>query len=97
MIKWCIWILTGFPFFFMSDPCMIPRTELESQKVEVKDEIDAPENIFVQRGLSIELTCTRGYVLAANSSQSAFVIHCDGTPPEIPKCKGDFKINKLIL
>ncbi|XP_060546352.1 complement factor H-related protein 3-like isoform X2 [Pantherophis guttatus] len=69
------------------DPCMIPRTELESQKIEVKDEIDAPENIFVQHGHSIELTCRTGYVLAANSSQSAFVIHCNGTPPVIPKCK----------
>ncbi|XP_058032302.1 complement factor H-like isoform X4 [Ahaetulla prasina] len=69
------------------DPCMIPKTELESQKIEVKDEIDAPENIFVQRGHSIELTCRTGYVLAANSSQSVFVIQCDGTPPVIPKCK----------
>ncbi|XP_070602464.1 complement factor H-like isoform X6 [Erythrolamprus reginae] len=70
------------------DPCMITRTELESQKIEViKDEIDAPENIFVQHGRFIELTCKTGYVLAANSSQSAFVIHCDGTPPVIPKCK----------
>ncbi|KAG8148155.1 hypothetical protein E2320_022338, partial [Naja naja] len=56
------------------DPCMIPRTELESQKIEVKDEIDAPENIFVQHGHFIELTCRTGYVLAANSSQSAFAI-----------------------
>ncbi|XP_060546361.1 complement factor H-like isoform X2 [Pantherophis guttatus] len=69
------------------DPCMIPRTELESQKIEVKDEIGAPENIFVQHGHSIELACRTGYVLAANSSKSAFVIHCDGTPPVFPKCK----------
>ncbi|XP_070607152.1 complement factor H-related protein 4-like isoform X3 [Erythrolamprus reginae] len=69
------------------NPCVIPRTELESQKTKVKDELDAPENIFVQHGHSIELTCITGYVLAANSSQSTFVIHCDGTPPAIPKCK----------
>ncbi|XP_070586728.1 complement factor H-like isoform X2 [Erythrolamprus reginae] len=69
------------------DPCLIPRTELESQKIEVKDEIDVPENIFVQHGLSIELTCKTGYVLAANSSQSTFLIHCDGRLPLIPKCK----------
>ncbi|XP_070604666.1 complement factor H-like [Erythrolamprus reginae] len=69
------------------DPCVIPRTELESQKTKVKDELDAPENIFVQHGHSIELTCITGYVLAANSSQSTFVIHCDGKPPAIPKCK----------
>ncbi|XP_058032298.1 complement factor H-related protein 1-like isoform X9 [Ahaetulla prasina] len=71
----------------ISDPCVIPRTELESQKIEVKDGTDVPENIFVQRGLSIELTCRTGYVMEANSSQSAFVIQCDGTPPVIPKCK----------
>ncbi|XP_032073577.1 complement factor H-like [Thamnophis elegans] len=78
----------------ISDPCVIPRTELESQKItevengtEVKNRTDVPENIFVQRGLSIELTCRTGYVLAENSSQSAFVMHCDGTPPVIPKCK----------
>ncbi|XP_070587320.1 complement factor H-like isoform X2 [Erythrolamprus reginae] len=69
------------------NPCVIPRTELESQKTKVKDELDAPENIFVQHGRSIELTCITGYVMAANSSQSTFVIHCDGTPPVIPKCK----------
>ncbi|XP_060546372.1 complement factor H-related protein 1-like isoform X2 [Pantherophis guttatus] len=69
------------------DPCVISRTELESQKIEVKDGIEVPDNIFVQRGLSIELTCRTGYVLEANSSQSTFVIQCDGTPPMIPKCK----------
>uniref|UniRef100_A0A670ZNZ1 Sushi domain-containing protein n=2 Tax=Pseudonaja textilis TaxID=8673 RepID=A0A670ZNZ1_PSETE len=77
------------------DPCVISRTELESQKIDVKDEIDVPENIFIQRGHSIELTCKTGYVLEAYSSQSAFVIQCDGTPSVIPKCKGDFK--RLIL
>ncbi|XP_070797076.1 complement factor H-related protein 1-like isoform X2 [Pituophis catenifer annectens] len=69
------------------DPCVISRTELESQKIDVKDGIEVPDNIFVQRGLSIELTCRTGYVLEANSSQSTFVIQCDGTPPVIPKCK----------
>ncbi|KAG8132753.1 hypothetical protein E2320_010598, partial [Naja naja] len=69
------------------DPCVISRTELESQKIDVKDEIDVPENIFVQRGHSIELTCRTGYVLEAYSSQSTFVIQCDGTPSVIPKCK----------
>ncbi|XP_026556251.1 complement factor H-related protein 1-like isoform X2 [Pseudonaja textilis] len=69
------------------DPCVISRTELESQKIDVKDEIDVPENIFIQRGHSIELTCKTGYVLEAYSSQSAFVIQCDGTPSVIPKCK----------
>lgn len=63
--------------------------------IEVKDGMDAPENIFLQRGHSIELTCKTGYVLAANSSQSVFVIQCDGTSPVIPKCKGDLK--SLIL
>ncbi|KAM3840657.1 complement factor H-related protein 1-like isoform 2-T2 [Vipera latastei] len=69
------------------DPCVIPRVELESQMIELKDGIDVPENIFVQRGHSIELTCRTGYVLAVNSSQSASIIHCDGTRPMIPKCK----------
>lgn len=63
--------------------------------IEVKDGTDATENIFLQRGHSIELTCKTGYVLAANSSQSIFVIQCDGTSPVIPKCKGDLK--SLIL
>ncbi|XP_039184121.1 coagulation factor XIII B chain-like isoform X2 [Crotalus tigris] len=67
----------------ISDPCMIPRAELETQKIEVKGGMDASENIFVPRGHSIELTCRTGYVLAADSSQLA----CDGTPPVIPKCK----------
>ncbi|KAK9403970.1 CFH: Complement factor H, partial [Crotalus adamanteus] len=69
------------------DPCMIPKTKLESQKIEVKDGKDASENIFVQRGHSIELTCKTGYILAADSSQSASIIHCDGTTPVIPNCK----------
>ncbi|KAM3841644.1 complement factor H-like [Vipera latastei] len=69
------------------DPCMIPTAELEGQKIEVKDGMDASENIFVQRGHSIELICRTGYVLAADSSQSASIIHCDGTTPMIPKCK----------
>ncbi|XP_060546066.1 complement factor H-related protein 1-like isoform X3 [Pantherophis guttatus] len=69
------------------DPCMIPKAELERQKIEVKDGMDASENTFVQRGHSIELTCKTGYVLAANASQSASVIHCNGTPPVIPNCK----------
>ncbi|KAL7984828.1 hypothetical protein Chor_003398 [Crotalus horridus] len=38
------------------DPCMIPRAELETQKIEVKGGMDASENIFVPRGHSIELT-----------------------------------------
>ncbi|KAG8132751.1 hypothetical protein E2320_010597 [Naja naja] len=40
------------------DPCMIPRAELESQKIDVKDGMNPneSENIFVQRGHSIELT-----------------------------------------
>ncbi|XP_029142225.1 complement factor H-like [Protobothrops mucrosquamatus] len=69
------------------DPCVIPRAELESQMIELKDGIDVPENTFVQRGHSIELTCRTGYVLAVDSSQSASIIHCDGTTPVIPKCK----------
>ncbi|XP_039184123.1 complement factor H-like [Crotalus tigris] len=69
------------------DPCVISRTELERQMIQVKDGMDAPENIFLQRDHSIELTCKTGYVLAANSSQSVFVLQCDGTSPVIPKCK----------
>ncbi|XP_039211153.1 complement factor H-like [Crotalus tigris] len=76
---------TKVPICF--DPCMIPTAELERQKIEVKDGMDASENIFVQRGHSIELICRTGYVLAADSSQSASIIHCDGTTPVIPKCK----------
>ncbi|XP_039184113.1 complement factor H-related protein 1-like isoform X1 [Crotalus tigris] len=69
------------------EPCVIPRAELESQMIKLKDGIDVPENTFVQRGHSIELTCRTGYVLPVDSSQSASIIHCDGTTPVIPKCK----------
>ncbi|KAK9403971.1 complement factor H-like [Crotalus adamanteus] len=69
------------------DPCMITKAELERQKIEVKNGKDESENIYVQRGHSIELTCKSGYVLAADSSQSASIIHCDGTTPVIPNCK----------
>lgn len=57
--------------------------------------MNTSENIFVQRSHSIELTCRIGYVLEADSSQSASKIHCDGMPPVIPKCKGNSK--NLIL
>ncbi|XP_063154461.1 complement factor H-related protein 1-like [Candoia aspera] len=69
------------------DPCTIPRAKLERQKIEVKVGMDVSENIYVQHGRSMELTCRTGYVLAANSSQSDSIIHCDGTPPVIPRCK----------
>ncbi|KAK9403966.1 complement factor H-like [Crotalus adamanteus] len=69
------------------NPCVISRTDLERQMIQVKDGMDAPENIFLQHGQSIELTCKTGYVLVANSSQSVFVLQCDGTSPVIPKCK----------
>ncbi|KAL7984829.1 hypothetical protein Chor_003399, partial [Crotalus horridus] len=71
----------------ISEPCVIPRADLENQMIKLKDGIDVPENTFVQRGHSIELTCRTGYVLAVDSSQSASIIHCDGTTPVIPKCK----------
>ncbi|XP_070602443.1 coagulation factor XIII B chain-like isoform X1 [Erythrolamprus reginae] len=69
------------------EPCMIPMAELESRKIEVKDGMNTSDNAFVQRGYSIELTCRTGYVLEADTSQSISKIHCDGTPPVIPKCK----------
>ncbi|KAF7243468.1 Complement factor H, partial [Varanus komodoensis] len=68
-------------------PCKISLAEIENWNLEVRSEEKGSDNVYVRRGDSVELACKPGYDPATNSSESAFVIHCNGKPIVYPECK----------
>uniref|UniRef100_A0A8D2IZQ8 Sushi domain-containing protein n=1 Tax=Varanus komodoensis TaxID=61221 RepID=A0A8D2IZQ8_VARKO len=70
------------------EPCRISLAEMEGQKIELNSNETGFQNMYVQRGHSVELTCKSGYSLVTNPSQVAFVIQCVGKPIVFPECKG---------
>ncbi|CAI5776557.1 Hypothetical predicted protein [Podarcis lilfordi] len=71
------------------EPCAISLAEMESKKVQVVGQSDEHrfQNLYVQRGTSVELACKPGHAPAANYSPSAFVIRCNGEAIVYPECE----------